>query len=136
MFQVTKKAEYGLRAMIILAKGFKPTNKNKQVVLFSVKSISEKENISFDFLEKIISQLEKAKLVKGIKGVNGGYSLATSPSNISVRDILNALEGFDRISNCPFCPRNKKCIAKSAWLKINASLAKTLEGIKLSQLVK
>lgn len=122
--------------MIILAKGFKPTNKNKQVVLFSVKSISEKENISFDFLEKIISQLEKAKIVRGSKGVNGGYCLAKKPDKISVRDIINVLEGFDRISNCPFCPRNKKCSAKKAWLKIDKSLSKTLDSIKLSYLIK
>lgn len=130
MFQVTKKAEYGVRAMIILACNFKA----KKVC--SVKSISEKENISFDFLEKIISQLEKSKLVKGSKGVNGGYGLAKSPNKISVRNIINALEGFDRISNCPFCPRKGKCIAKGAWLKIDASLSKSLEKIKLSQLVK
>ncbi len=130
MFKVTKKAEYGLRAMIILAKNFK----SKQLV--SVREISNKEKISFDFLEKIISQLEKAKIIKGSKGVNGGYSLTKSPNNISVRDIVNILEEFDRISNCPFCPRNKKCIAKNAWVKINASLAKALEQIKLSQLMR
>lgn len=130
MFQVTKKAEYGVRAMIILAKSYKAKK------LCSVKSISEKENISFDFLEKIISQLEKAKLVKGLKGVNGGYNLAKSPNKISVRNIINALEGFDRISNCPFCPRKGKCVAKSAWLKIDKSLSKTLQGITLAQLIK
>lgn len=130
MFQVTKKAEYGLRAMIILAKNYKKNN------LCSVKSLSEQESISFDFLEKIISCLEKSKLVKGAKGVNGGYSLVKSPNKISVKNIINALEGREPISNCPFCPRNKKCIAKNAWLKIDALLSKSLEKIKLSQLIK
>lgn len=133
MFQVTKKAEYGVRAMIILAQ--KP-KKPKTEVRFSVREISEKEGIPFDFLEKIISQLERAKLVKGQKGASGGYILAQSPAKISVKKIINALEGFDRISNCPFCPRKGKCIAKNAWLKIDALFGKTLDGIKLSQLVK
>jgi len=131
MFQVTKKAEYGLRAMIVLAR-----NQKKDSGPLSVKMLSEKEDISFDFLEKIISQLEKSKLLKGSKGVNGGYSLSKSPAKISVKDIINSLEDFDRISNCPFCPRNKKCIAKSAWLKINASLLKTLQSITLAQLIR
>lgn len=130
MFQVTKKVEYGLRAMIILTKSFRL----KQLI--SVREISNKENISFDFLEKIISQLEKSKLVKGSKGVNGGYVLARNSNKITVKDIINSLEGTEAITNCPFCPRNKKCIAKNAWIKINASLSKTLNSIKLSQLVK
>lgn len=130
MFQVTKKAEYGVRAMIILAKNY------KQKKLCSVKFLSEKENISFDFLEKIISQLEKAKLVKGSKGVNGGYSLVKVPKKISMSSIINALEGKESITNCPFCPRNKKCVAKTAWLKIGASLAKTLQQINLAELIK
>jgi Rrf2 family protein len=130
MFQVTKKVEYGLRAMIILAK----TYKSKQLI--SVREISNKESISFDFLEKIISQLEKSKLVKGSKGSAGGYILAKNPNKINVKSIINSLEGAKAITNCPFCPRNKKCIAKNAWQKIDKSLSKTLQDITLSQLTK
>lgn len=130
MFQITKKAEYGLRAMIILAKNYKA----KKVC--SVKFLSEKENISFDFLEKIISCLEKSKLLKGSKGSLGGYLLAKNPNKINVKDIINSLEGTKAMTNCPFCPRNKKCIAKNAWKKIDNSLSKTLQDITLFQLIK
>jgi Rrf2 family protein len=134
MFQVTKKSEYGLRAMIVLAKNYNPPTGGKKIC--SVKSISEKEGISFDFLEKIISCLEKSKLVKGSKGSAGGYVLAKSPNKISVKSIINSLEGSRAITNCPFCPRNKKCIAKNAWQKIDKSLSKTLQQITLAQLIK
>jgi Rrf2 family protein len=130
MFQVTKKAEYGLRAMIILAKNYKAKK------ICSVKFLSEKENISFDFLEKIISCLEKSKLLKGSKGSLGGYLLAKNPNKINVKDIINSLEGKKIMTNCPFCPRNKKCIAKNAWKKIDSSLSKTLKDITLAQLIK
>jgi Rrf2 family protein len=130
MFQVTKKVEYGLRAMIILAKNYKAKK------ICSVKFLSEKEGISFDFLEKIISQLEKSKLVKGSKGSTGGYLLAKVPNKINVKDIINSLEGKNAITNCAFCMKAKKCIAKSAWKKIDNSLSKTLQGITLSQLIK
>ncbi|KKP32839.1 MAG: hypothetical protein A2312_00215 [Candidatus Staskawiczbacteria bacterium RIFOXYB2_FULL_32_9] len=130
MFQVTKKVEYGLRAMIILAKNYKA----KKVC--SVKFLSEKEEMPFDFLEKIISCLEKSKLVKGSKGSTGGYLLTKNPNKINVKNIISSLEGTKAMTNCPFCPRNKKCIAKNAWKKIDNSLSKTLQDITLAQLIK
>ena len=59
--QISKKSQYGMRAMVLLAKNY------KSKCFLSLKDISQKENISFNFLEKIVSQLEKAKLVKGKK---------------------------------------------------------------------
>jgi len=61
--KISKKSQYGLRAMVYLAKNF---GKKKRL---SLKEISEKENIPFDFLEKIMSQLEKVKLVLSSKNV-------------------------------------------------------------------
>lgn len=136
MFQISKKTEYGLRAMIMLAKNFKsPACRQAGKKFCSVKIISEKENISFDFLEKIISQLEKSKLVKSSKGVNGGYLLAKSPDKIDVRKIVEALEGSGSVCDCTECAC-RGCAARGVWKKIDASLSKTLENIKLSQLIK
>ena len=59
---------------------------------FSLKDISEKEGIPFDFLEKIMSLLEKEKLVKSKKGVLGGYVLAKTPKKITAKDIVAVLE--------------------------------------------
>lgn len=106
--------------------------KKKQV--FSAKKIAEKEGVPFDFLEKIVSQLEKAKLVKGKKGVQGGYILAKSPQKISVGDILRALEGKSPIVDCVLCQKSKKCAAKQVWAEINTSFNKTLNSIKLSKI--
>ena len=86
MIKVSKKSQYGLRAMVLLAKNFKA----KRVL--STKIISEKEDVPFDFLEKIFSQLEKAKLVIGRKGVQGGYVLSRSPAKITVNNIEGLIE--------------------------------------------
>jgi len=88
------------------------------------------------FLEKIISQLERAKLVKGKKGVRGGYILSMPPKKISVNDVVSILEENKKLVNCALCSRLKKCSSKNVWAKLNNSLNKTLNSIKLSDLIK
>jgi Rrf2 family protein len=130
MIKISKKSQYGLRAMVCLAKNYK----TKQI--FSTKTISEKEEIPFDFLEKIISQLEKEKLVKGKKGVRGGYILYKPPQKISVKDIMFVLEDNKKPVDCAFCGRSKKCLTKSVWSKLEMAFNKTLEAITLKDLIK
>ena len=120
--------------MVYLAKNHNSLPGQKKV--FSVKTISEKEGIPFDFLEKIISKLEKEKLVKGKKGIRGGYVLSRSPNKINVKDIVSILEENKKLVNCMLCARLKKCSAKNVWLKLDDSLNKTLKSITLKDLIK
>jgi len=116
--------------MVLLAKNYK----SKQVC--STKSISQKEGIPFDFLEKIITRLEKSGLVKGKKGVLGGYVLSRSPKMISAKDIVSALEDNKKAVDCSLCGRSKQCLTKSVWGKIDQSFNKTLKSITLQDLIK
>jgi len=128
MFKVSKKSQYGLRAMVYLAK-------KDSKDFFSLKDISEKENIPFDFLEKIMSELEKMKLVKAKKGILGGYVLAKKPEKITAKDIVSALENTTAV-DCSFCGKSKKCSAKNVWRKIDAAINKTLKSITLANLIR
>ena len=65
--KISKRSQYGLRAMVYLASVFKQKKKIRPL-----KEISQKENISFDYLEKIVAQLEKKGLVGAKRGVGGG----------------------------------------------------------------
>jgi Rrf2 family cysteine metabolism transcriptional repressor len=127
------KSQYGLRAMVYLAKC-----KNK---ICPLKEISQEEEVSFDYLEKIISKLEKAGLIKAKKGVQGGYSLAKIPKRIKLGEIIRVLEGEIAPVNCIakekrfICPRNKKCLTKSFWKKIQDSLNKILNSLTLEDLI-
>jgi Rrf2 family protein len=125
--QISKKSQYGLRAMVYLAK------KNRKE-FFSLKDISEKESIPFDFLEKIMSELEKQKLVKAKKGIQGGYVLAKSAGKITARDIVETLENTTAV-NCSFCGKSRKCLTKNVWRKIDDSISKTLKAITLKSLI-
>ena len=126
--QISKKTQYGVRAMVYLAK-------QKSGGFFSLKDISEKENISFDFLEKIMNELEKNKLVKSKKGIAGGYALAKKTSQITAKDIVEVLENTTAV-DCRLCGKSKQCMAKTVWGKIDLSIDKTLKSIKLSSLTK
>lgn len=128
MIKISKKSQYGLRAMVCLAKSYKAKR------ILSVKIISEKEGIPFDFLEKIISQLERAKLVKGKRGIGGGYVLAKSPNKITAKDIVQTLEETVPV-NCLLCDKSKRCLSKSVWKRIENNINKTLKSITLNELI-
>jgi len=134
--KISTKSQYGLRAMVYLAKVFK---KNK---VFPLREIAKKEGISFDYLEKIISKLEKTGLLRAKKGVQGGYFLAKSPSKIRLGEIIRALEGEVSLVKCIakneryICPREKKCLAKNFWKKVQDSLNSVLNSLTLADLIK
>jgi len=127
--QISRKTQYGMRAMVLFAKNYK----KKEVM--SLKDVSRKEAIPFDFLEKIVSQLEKAKLVKGKKGAGGGYILLKDPKKITAKDIVEVLEETTSV-HCSLCGKKGKCMSKNVWAKVDLALSKALKSIKLSNLIK
>jgi Rrf2 family protein len=128
--KISKKTQYGLRAMVFLAK-------NERKVL-PLSDISRKEKIPFHFLEKIILRLEKFGLVKAKKGFGGGYFLAKRPEKIKVGEIIFALEGKTSLVKCleSFCPLEKKCLTKNFWQKLNKTINSALNSINLADLIK
>lgn len=105
--------------------------------------IAKAEHIPADFLEKILQQLKKAGLIVSHKGAKGGYALAKPAKKITANDVIDALEG----SFAPFmcvsgkhqensCPREFSCVTKNVWQKLDATISKTLQGMKLADLIK
>lgn len=135
--KISKKSQYGLRAMVYLAGVF---NKGK---ICPLKKVAKAEGISFDYLEKIIAKLEKAGLVKAKRGVMGGYFLGRHPKKIRVGEIIRVLEGTMAPVECVAkdknkrycCPRRKICKTINVWQKIQDSLTSTLNSITLADLV-
>lgn len=127
--RISKKAEYGLMAMVHLAK-----NKNKRAI--SIREISNIEGVPFEFLSKIFATLERANLVTAKHGANGGYYLAKSAGKITAGNIVEILDGKIMPVECSLCRKAGKCASKSVWDKVRNSLSKTLYSIKLSSLAK
>ena len=127
--QISKKSQYGLTAMVYLAKKFA---ENKPITL---KEVSRQEAVPFNFLEKIILDLERAGLVRGKKGIGGGYILSKNPNKITAKDIVEILENTTAV-DCSFCGKSKKCLTKNVWRKIDIAINKTLQSITLKNLIK
>jgi len=123
------KAEYGLRASVVLA--------NSYPYLRSIAEISLEENISAKYLEQIFIKLKKAQIVASQKGKSGGYTLGRKPQEITVGEIVETLEGKIEPTKCYSAQcKNSNCASKKVWVKLSAEIKKTLDNIKLSDLTK
>jgi Rrf2 family protein len=132
--KISTKGRYGLRALADMA-----IHSNGEHV--SLNSIAERQNISDNYLEQVFSILRKAGLVKSVKGAQGGYILAADPADITVGNILRALEGnlsvTDERSEAESVSETglQRCISKNVWEKINDSVNQVVDSITLEDLV-
>jgi len=83
--RISTRSEYGLRALMEL--GVAPDR------AFSLRDVAERQHISLDYLEQIMPALKNAGLIRARRGAQGGYQLSRAPQEITVLDILSALEG-------------------------------------------
>ncbi len=130
--KISKKAQYGLRAMVFLAKKAKGSNQSQKA--FSIREISNEEGMPFAFLSKIFADLERAGLVKAKHGMNGGYVLSKKPSQITAGQVVSFLENAD-IAGCKICSKARKCRTKSVWNRVEQVISSTLDKITLQNLV-
>ncbi len=115
----------------------------KEKKICSIKEISDKENIPFDYLEKVVSRLERKGLLKSKRGAKGGYLLNRSADKISVGEVAAALEKTTAVVRCLAsasrekykCPKRKKCRAVGAWTKIQRALNAALDSVTLEDLI-
>lgn len=130
--KLSTKGKYGLKAMFELA----ISSENKPV---SLKHIAKQQNISDQYLEQIFSMLKKAKLVKSIRGAQGGYLLAKEASKITVADILKVLEGNMAFTEClldeDLCENSNVCSTKYVWARIKNAIEEVTMSISLQDMV-
>ena len=132
--KITTKGRYGLRALIDLAQ-------YSEIEPVSINSIATRQGISERYLEQLMTLLKKAGLIKSIRGAGGGYVLAKPVEEISVGDVLRALEGSLEPVECAAfsqgdsCEAAGGCVTKYVWKRINESINRTVDEISLKQLV-
>jgi Rrf2 family protein len=127
------KGRYALRVMIDLAM----QNKDDYIPL---KDIAERQDISKKYLEIIAKELVKAKLITGASGKHGGYKLTRSPSEYSVGEIIEQMEGPIIPVAClspdaEECPRKDICKTLGMWEEFYALEHDFFYGKKLSDLI-
>jgi Rrf2 family transcriptional regulator, cysteine metabolism repressor len=131
MLRFTKRADYGLMAVHYIA-----SRGDEGAV--SAKRIAEEFHIPPERLAKILQRLAKMQLIESHNGPKGGYVLTREPEQITVGQVLRALEGPVRIVSCMVenddCPQFSRCNLRRPVQKIQASISYFLDSVTLAEL--
>lgn len=131
--KLSTRSRYGLRLMLVLARNYGKGNT-------FLKDIAHEEDISEKYLSLIIIPLKGVGLVNSVRGASGGYTLAREPSRITLKDIVDVLEGdcslVDCVKNPSSCSRVPICASHDIWTIIGEKISETLSSITLEKLVK
>jgi Rrf2 family protein len=132
-FQLSTRGRYGVRLMVALA-----MNYGKGIAL--LKDVSRREGISEKYLGQIIIPLKASGLVASQRGAHGGYALAQPPERITVKDVVEAIEG--KISPVPCaeeesaCDRSTSCVVMGVWRNLRQDIEKSLSSFTLAELAR
>lgn len=132
--RLSARGQYGVRALVELARhhchGPLPLHQ-----------IAQNQRISPSYLERILRILRQAGLVQSVRGAHGGYYLAQTPQEITVGQVVRALEGpiapVDCVAegNSPPCERVQHCSTRLAWLRLRDGIAAALDALTLADLI-
>jgi Rrf2 family transcriptional regulator, cysteine metabolism repressor len=134
------RSEYGVRVMIQLGR----RNGDGPVPLAE---IAEAETLPLAYLEQLVARLRKAELVRSTRGAHGGYELARPPEEISMAEVVYALEGTLVPMQCFSDPGTSRvlcnheidgyenCATKLLWMRVQGGVARALEQTTLGELV-
>lgn len=130
MIRLSTKGRYGTRLMLNLARHH---GREREAVI--LKRIAEDEGISIRYLEQIIIPLKNGRLVKSIRGAGGGYALARRPEDITLREVIDALEGRCCLVEClddgSACGLADTCPTYDIWKGANDVLRSYFDGLTL-----
>jgi Rrf2 family protein len=130
--EISRRTDYGVRVILDLA----TMAENERA---STQEIAARQNIPSPFLAKIISQLSLAGLVATYRGAGGGVALARPPAEISLLQVIEALEGPIRLNRCAIqpdaCPRNEHCAVHDIWVQAQERLTSLLDVTTFDGLV-
>ncbi|HHS98458.1 MAG TPA: Rrf2 family transcriptional regulator [Chloroflexi bacterium] len=131
--RLSTKGRYAVRAMVDLA-----LHAHEGPV--SRAEIAGRQGISADYIAHLFHRLQRAKLIRGVRGRSGGYLLARDPAHIRIGEIVRAVEGPMALTDCTVpgqetvCPRASRCVTRALWLKTAQAVAETLDSVTLADL--
>lgn len=130
--EITRQADYAVRSMIHLAE--LPPNDDR----VSTATISEAEAIPLPFLTKVISRLATAGLVTTSRGMGGGVSLARPPEEITLLQVVEAVDGPIILNHCLLrsgtCEREPVCAAHDVWDEVQTHFVQELNAVTMREL--
>jgi Rrf2 family protein len=130
--KLSTRGRYGVRLMLDLALHY------GDGPIF-LKDIAGRQGISEKYLWQLITPLKTTGLINSQRGAHGGYCLGKTPESISLKEILQILEGslclVDCVDNPSLCERSSSCISRDIWGEASQGMQRTLEKTTLAEMV-
>lgn len=131
MFRITKQTDYGIVLLTHLATGSEERS--------NAPGLAEETGLPLPMVSKILKLLVKDGILTSHRGVKGGYALARDPSQVSVEEIIAALEGPVALTECidvaaTECEHEPVCPTRTNWQKINQAVRQALRDITLEEM--
>jgi Rrf2 family protein len=119
--KISTRGRYALRALVDLS-----IISVKEKKYISLKQVALRQDISMKYLETLFAILRNSGIIKSVQGAQGGYLLARSPREITVLEVLNAIEGAISVVECcvskTYCDKKRKCKTYKVWNKVNDAM--------------
>ncbi|MCX6091129.1 MAG: Rrf2 family transcriptional regulator [Candidatus Atribacteria bacterium] len=131
--KISTRVRYGLRLLVDLAEhtGVKPVK---------LREVSERQEISLNYLRQLIMPLEANGMVRSIRGNRGGYVLGKSPEQVSLLEVMNLLDGpvdlVDCVKEKKLCGMADTCPTRSVWIELSQNMETTLSRKTLKDLLR
>jgi len=130
--QITRQADYAIRAVLYVAR----LSDNERA---ATSQIAKEQKIPPSFLAKIISQLSIAGLLQTSRGARGGVTLAKNPADISLLDVVEAIDGPIALNECVHddgaCNFSGDCPMRSIWCEAQTDLVNKLKSTNFAQFI-
>ena len=131
MLRITTQTDYGIVLLTHLA-----ADPERRV---NAPELADETSLPQPMVAKILKLLARAGILESHRGVNGGYGLAGRPEDLSVAEVIAALEGQISITECTddtpgLCPQEEVCRLRSNWNRINLAIQEALDGISLAEM--
>ena len=130
---VRRNTDYAIRAMVNLAKNYKQA-------AVSTRKIADDENIPYQLACKLMQKLHNTKLVESCMGPKGGFRLRLEPSEISLLEIIEVIQGPLSLNRCllsvDICSRQKSCLLTVKLAELQEYVYNYLGGITLDELAR
>jgi Rrf2 family transcriptional regulator, iron-sulfur cluster assembly transcription factor len=143
--KLTTKGRFAVTAMLDLAlhealanNEAKSSSTTAEIKPVTLAGISERQNISLSYLEQLFSRLRRQGLVTSVRGPGGGYRLARDYSEISVAEIINAVDEQIDATQCggqENCKDEGRCMTHDLWMTLNTKILDYLAGVSLADMV-
>lgn len=130
MLRISKLSDYAIMVMVALSE--------QRGEVLNAQVLAERTHLELPTVSKVLKLLAQAGLVRSYRGVNGGYSVDRAASDISVAEIIGAIEGPIAMTECSveegLCSQEQICTLRGNWQRISSAVAQAIESVSLAEM--